>query len=169
MDLDRAIHVLSFNRHEKRPEPFKRTIVSTDPEEVDFPKSCLSLWVIHPVPDTLQNRCEWCHTNPSAYQYGYLILEHVLRRTSERSVDIHSWQDFTNGWIDVHLRSIMVDAHNSRTFRKMSVLEVTSNGCSESLGEVADTANVDRDVVFFWGACEGERMVLPYGDLGTAE
>lgn len=49
------------------------------------------------------------------------------------------------------------------------VLEVAADGFGEGFGEVADAADVHGEVVFFGGGGEGEGVVLPYGDFGTAE
>lgn len=65
----------------------------------------------------------------------------------------------------------MVNTDNRRTFWYLPVafFKVASYNCSEVPGEVADAANMDRDVVFFGSAGKREGVILPYGYLRTAQ
>lgn len=51
----------------------------------------------------------------------------------------------------------------------MAILEVAPYGCSEAFCKVSVTSDVDGYVVLLWGAGEGERVILPDGNLRTAK
>ena len=79
MNLNIAVDILGFNSHEKRPKPFKRAIVTTNPEEVDFAQARPSTpGIIHAVPNALEDRCEWRDTDPCSNENGHLVLGHVF-------------------------------------------------------------------------------------------
>ena len=114
MDLDMAVHVLGFDGHQQRAEPFERAKVSADPEEIDLSKTRLLLRVIHPVPDALQNRSERSNANAGTDQNGNLVLEDVFRCTAEGPIDVDSRENLSNGRIDACAGRSVIDTHNCR-------------------------------------------------------
>ena len=63
VDLDTVLKILRFDGQKQRPEPLKRPEISADPEEVYLPEPRLALGIIHPIPDTLEDRCKRRDTN----------------------------------------------------------------------------------------------------------
>lgn len=119
-----VIHILRFDSHEQRSEPFERTKVSAHPEEINLAKSSLLVRVVHPIPDALEDRSEWCHTDAGTNEYCDLILEDILGSATKRTIDIDSWHDSSNSWINIVANDTSTDAHNSRASR--SILLTTS-------------------------------------------
>src|SRR5688572_28055812 len=78
VNLNATLHILCLNGEEKRAEPFKRTEVTADPEEVYLGKTGLLLGVVHAVPDRLQNRGEGSDTNTGTHEDGDFVLEHIF-------------------------------------------------------------------------------------------
>lgn len=78
VDFDVVLQILSLNRQKERAEPLKGAEVTTDPEEVDFPEASLFLWVVHSVPDALEDGGEWCDTNTCATKNCDLVFKHVF-------------------------------------------------------------------------------------------
>ncbi len=95
------IQVLRLDSRQQRTEPFKRVEITTDPEEVDLPETSLLLGIVHPVPDTLQDRGERGHADTGADQRHHLILEHVFGRAAEWSVDVQTWKNLTQRRVDL--------------------------------------------------------------------
>lgn len=177
MDLDVIRQVLGLDRQQERTEPLETAKVSAYPEEVDFPQSRLLLRVVHAVPDALEDAGEGRDANTCADEQSDLVLEDVFRRASEGPVDVYPRQDSTDRGIHVIglFRRILVHADDCRVLRPFlavfptTLFEVAAQGLAECFGEVADAADVDRDVVLFGCAGEGKGVVLPDGDLGAAE
>lgn len=123
--------------------------------------------VSHTVPDTFQDRCEGRHSNTRANQQGNLILEHIFRGTSERSIDVHARQDATNSRIKIFIACAdFIDSDDRGAFFALftailAAVEVASERFGEGFGEVADTSDVDGNIIFFGGTGERERMILP--------
>lgn len=84
------IHILRFKSHKQRPEPLERAKVPAHPEEIDLPKWSLLVRVVHPIPDTLEDRGKRGDANTRTDKYCNLILEDSLRGTVERTVYINS-------------------------------------------------------------------------------
>lgn len=91
MDLNVAIHILSFNRHQQRSKPFKRPKVSTHPEEVHLSEAGLLPRIVHPVPDALEDRSKRGNTDSGSNKNGDFVLKYVFRSTSKRTINIHPW------------------------------------------------------------------------------
>jgi hypothetical protein len=79
VNLNVVFCILRFDRKKQRPEPLERSEISANPEKVHLPQPRAALWVVHPVPDALQDGGKRRHTNTGAHQYSDLKLEYVLR------------------------------------------------------------------------------------------
>ena len=90
VDLDVVVKILRLDSQQQRPEPLERAEISANPEEVDLSETRPALGVVHPVPDTLQNRSEGRNTNTGTDQDGDFELEHVLGSGTERTIDVDS-------------------------------------------------------------------------------
>jgi len=96
VDLDVIIDVLRLDGQQQRSEPFERSEISADPEEVHLPQSRTgSLRVVHAVPDTLKNGRERSDTDTSTAEDGDFELEHILRGRTERTVNVDSGKNLT--------------------------------------------------------------------------
>jgi hypothetical protein len=78
VNLDMVINILSLDGQKQRSEPFERSEISANPEEVDLPETRAALGVVHPVPDTLQDGRERRDTDTSTYEHGDFKFEHIL-------------------------------------------------------------------------------------------
>lgn len=171
-NLDMIIHILSFNSHEQRPKPLKRSKVLAHPEEIHLPKSSLLAWIIHPVPNTLEDRGERGNANACTDKYCNLILENILRGAAERTVNVDSRHNSSDSWIHVGTGCVLVDAYNCRPIDTLCIiilLEVTAESLAQCLGKIADTPDMDGEVVLLRCASECEWVILPDGYLRTAE
>ena len=145
VDLDVTVHILSFDGHEQRPEPFKRSKVSAHPEEIHFAEPGLLLWVIHPIPDALEDRCKGSHSNAGAHEDGHFVFENVLRRAAKGSIHVDAGEDLANGRIHARASCSVIHTNNRRAFRSLffpTPLELASKGFAKRLGEIAHTADV---------------------------
>ena len=171
MDLDVTVHILRFDGHEQRPEPFKRSKVSAYPEEIHFAEPGLLLRVIHPIPDAFENRSKGSHPDARAHEYGHFVFENVFRRAAKGSIHVDAGEDLANGRI--HRASCpVIHTNNSRAFRSLffpTPLELASKCFAKRLCEITYAADVHRDVVFFGSTGKGEWMILPNRYLWTAE
>lgn len=174
VNLNVIVHVLRLNRQQQRPKPFKRVEVTTDPEEIDLPQARLLPRVRHPVPDALEDRRERRHADARPDQHRHLVLEHILRRRAERSVDVQSRQDLAERAIDPDAAGDPVDSdHLGRVGAPAPLLLLAAKGASQRLGErfreIPHASDVDGDVVFFGSAGQREGMILPQGYLRAAQ
>lgn len=78
VNLNVVLQVLGLDSQKERPEPLQGTKVSADPKEVHLPQPRLPLWIVHPVPNALQNRGERRHTDTRTNQNRNLELEDIL-------------------------------------------------------------------------------------------
>ncbi len=78
VDFNVVVHILGFDSEEERSEPFERSEIATNPEEVDLAKTGLLLWVIHSVPDRLQDGGEGGDTDTRTTEKSNLELEHIF-------------------------------------------------------------------------------------------
>lgn len=102
MDLNSMGLVFTFNSREERAEPFQRSKVTADPEEVDLAQTGLGApTVSHAVPDGLQDRGEWRHADTRTDEQHGLEFEHVFRGRTERPVDVQAREDFREGCLVV--------------------------------------------------------------------
>jgi hypothetical protein len=151
VDLNMIVKILSFDSQEQRPEPLKRAEISANPEKVHFSEASAALRVVHPVPDTLEDRSERCHTDTGTDQYSDFELEHIFRGRTERTVDVNSRENLAK-----------CDLCGSVLFTLRAALFKAASEClSERLRKVADHTNVDGDVVLLRRASERKGMVLP--------
>lgn len=165
MNLDSVTQILRLNSQKQRPKPFEATKIPTDPEEIDFSQTGLSFGIIHPVPNTLQDRGKGRDADTSADENRNFKFENIFRGGTEGTVDEDAGQDTTEGRID----AIFVYGFNDGSVYTTFVGKVAAQDGRDFSGEVARYSHVDGDVVFLGGTGEGERMILPDGDLGTAE
>lgn len=143
--LNMAVHVLRFDSHEQRPEPFKRTKVSAHPKEVNFTQPRLLLRVVHPVPDAFEDGSKGRHPNACTYQYCYFVLEHVFRCTAEGSVHVDAGEYLTYGRIHARTSCLFIHTNDRRalgSFLFPSPLELTSECFAKSFREVTDTPDM---------------------------
>lgn len=138
-----VFQILGFDSQEQGAEPLKRSKVTTDPEKVYLPQPGTALWVVHAIPDTLQDRRKRRDTNTRTDEHRDFELEYVFRGGAEGAVDIDSGQNLAHG-----------DFFAVLVFLAASFLvEVTSKCLTEFAGEVAHHADVDGNVVLF--GCRG--------------
>jgi hypothetical protein len=159
VDLNVVVDILGLDSQEERSEPLKGTEISADPEEVDLPQARATLGVVHPVPDTLQNRGEWRDTNTGTDQYGNFELEHILGCRTKWTIDVHSGQNLAECNLftaSTFFASFLVG---------LSPFEIATKCLSDRAGKVADHTHVYRNVVLFGCARKGEGMVLPDRDF----
>ena len=165
MDFDVVLQVLSFDGEQQRPEPFEGAKVTANPEEVNLSESCLALWVVHAVPDALEDRCERRDTNTGTAKHSDFELEYVLRGTAKRSINVHAREDSLQSWVRVCLGCLLHDRFVCPTLP----IKFSTKCFGKRPGKVAHATDMDRDVVFFRCACEGKGVVLPDRDFGTAQ
>ncbi|KFY06156.1 hypothetical protein V491_08819 [Pseudogymnoascus sp. VKM F-3775] len=72
------IHILRLNSEQQATEPLETTKVPADPEEVDLAQPRLLLWVVHPVPDALEDGGEGGDADTGTDEYGGFVLEDVF-------------------------------------------------------------------------------------------
>jgi hypothetical protein len=161
MDLDTVIVVLGLNSQEQRPEPLKGSEISAHPEEVYFAKPRASLRVVHAVPDTLEDGCERRDTNTSTNEHSNFELEDVFRGGAEGTVNVDTGKDLAQ------CNFVAVFAFPTLFIRLL--FGVAAQSFAEGFGEVTDHTDVDGDVVFFGGAGERERVILPDRHFGAAQ
>lgn len=154
------IHVLRLNSQKQASEPFERAKVTADPEEVDFSESSLALRIVHSVPDALENGREWCHANTSTNKDGNLEFEDVFRGTAEWSIDVDSWENASQTWVNTIFVDALDDGAAVRTLVTFS-LPFAAENSGELPGEIADHTHVDGDVVLLRGAGKREWVILP--------
>lgn len=141
-----VIHILHFNSHEQRPEPFERAKVLADPEEIHLSKSSLLTRGVHSIPDALEDRSERCHADAGTDKYCDLILENILSSTTEGTIKIDSRHDSSNPWIHIGTNGTSTNAHDSGASRSILLtarLEVATQSLTQHFREVADATNVD--------------------------
>ncbi len=78
VNLDMIVHVLGFDGEEQGTEPLEGAEISADPEEVDFAETGLLLWVVHSVPDRLQDGGERSNPDTSTAEKSDLKLEYIF-------------------------------------------------------------------------------------------
>lgn len=172
VDLDVAVHILRFDGHEQRPEPFERSKVSAHPEEIHFPEPGLLLGVIHPIPDALEDRSKGGHSDARAHEHGHFVFENILRRAAKGSIHIDAGEDFANRRIHARASCSVIHTNNGRALRSLFLptpLELASKCFAKRLGEITHAADVHGNVVLLGSTGQGEWMVLPNGYLWAAE
>lgn len=110
VDLDALVDVLRLDGEQQRAEPLEGPKVSAHPEEVHLCETRLALRVVHAVPDGLENRRERRDSDTGSDEHRDLVLEHILGRGAERSVDVHAGENTAEG--GVHVGVVAVDAHH---------------------------------------------------------
>lgn len=158
MNLNELVQILGLEGQQKRLEPFERLLVSANPEEVDLVQLGGLGGVVDSVPDTLQNTGERRHSDTGSEQYRHLVLEDILRGSSEGSVNHDPGQN-------CHQTIAIAQT----LFPLSDTLCVTSEFLGQLLGKVSDDTHVDTNVVLLGCAGECKRMPLPERDLGAAE
>lgn len=158
VDLDMVVQILGFNGEEERAEPFKGSEISANPEEVDLSESSAALGVVHAVPDTLEDGSEGRYTDTGTYEDSDFEFEHILGCGTEGAIDVDSGKNLAEGKF---IRTIL--------FTFAAAFEAAAQRLSEGLGEITNHTHVDGNVIFLGSTGEREGMVLPDGDLGTAE
>lgn len=103
MDFDPVLQILRFNSQKQRSEPFQRAKVTHDPEEIHLPQSGLALWIVHPIPDALQDTRERCDTDTCTAKNSNLKLEDVFRSRSEGPIDINTGKNAAQSGIFVRI------------------------------------------------------------------
>lgn len=171
MNFNPVGQILSLNCKKQRPEPFERAKVTTDPEEIHFAEPCLLPRIIHPIPNTLQDRRKRRHADARADKDGNFILEDILRGAAERSINVHPWKNPADSRIDVVTAGLLVHTDHRGCFTLLALAagEVATQGLSQGAGKVAHAANVYGDVVLLRSTRQSERVVLPEGYLRTAQ
>ena len=105
------------------------------------------MWVVHAVPDALEDGCEGRDADPGPDQEGRLEFEDVFGGGAEGAVDVDARQHFADRGVDVMTFGVPVNADDGRTSGSgVSVglgLELAAQGCREGFGEVADDTDVD--------------------------
>ncbi len=162
MNLDVVLKILSFDGQKKGTEPFERTEISADPEEVHLPQSGAALGIVHAVPDALENGGERCDTNTSTNENSNFELEHIFGGRTEGAINVYAGKNLAESDF---LAALTLLALLSTGF----AFKVAAEGFAKGLGEVTDHTDVNGDVVLFRCAGESERMVLPDGNLGAAQ
>ena len=161
MNLNVIVHILRLNSHEQRSEPLERSEIPANPEEIYFSEPSLLFRVVHTVPDALEDGGKRSHANSSTNEDCNLILENVLRRASKGPIKVHSRQYSADSRVPVGLLSIVIQTYDLRLGLFVFV-ESAANGFGERLCEITNTADVNREIVFFWGASQRKWMILPY-------
>jgi hypothetical protein len=155
VDLNVVIDILGFDGQEERPEPLEGAKISANPEKVDLPQSRAALWVVHPVPDALENGGEGCDTNTGTDQYRNFELEHIFRCRTKGSVNVHSGQDLAE-------RNLFTASTLLACFLAwFGPFDIAAKCFSDRAGKVTDHTHMDGNVVLFRSARECEGMVLP--------
>lgn len=155
------IQILRLNRRQQRPKPLEAAKVPAYPEEIHFPEPRLLFGVIHAIPHTLQDTRKRRNSNPGTDKDGNLVFKDILGGATEGAVEVDAGEDTAYGGVAVRLLGVVVEADNLG-FVVFVVLKVAANGFGKGFGEAANAADVYREVVLLGGACEGERVVLPY-------
>ena len=158
MDLNKVVQILRLERQQQRLEPFKRLLVTTDPEKVHLVQLGRFGWVVDSVPDTFEHRGKRRHTDTGTHEHCHLVLEDVLRGCSKRSINHDPRQD--------RHKSIAIA---QGLLPLANAFCITSQLFAQLLGEIADDTHMDRQVILLWGTGQRERMPLPQRDLGAAQ
>ena len=141
MDLNRVLLILSLDRRQQRLKPLQAAEVSTHPEEVHlFQPSLVRRRGTHAVPDRLQYRCKWRHTNTSAHEQCGFEFENVFRCRPERPIEVYSWKQLLQAVIPTFGGWCHGD-----DFTPLLLLTLrlhASKGFAKGLGEVADHSDM---------------------------
>ena len=78
MDFDAVLKILGLDGLEQAAKPLHGAKVSDDPEEVNLPQTSLTLRIVHPIPDRLQDTGKRRDTNTCTTKNCNFILEDVL-------------------------------------------------------------------------------------------
>jgi hypothetical protein len=162
VDLNAVIVILGLDSQKQRSEPLKRSKISAHPEEVHFPQPCASLWVVHAVPDTLEDGGERRDTDTGTDEHGNFEFKDVFGGGTEGAVDVDSGKDLAECDLVAVFALLAL-------FARLGPFGVAAERFAEGFGEVADHADVHGDVVFFGGAGECEGVVLPDGHFRAAQ
>jgi len=167
IDLDTTARVLFLDGVQERVEPLGCTEVTDDPGEVDFGESggFGVSEVVHAVPDRLEDGGERCYSDAGADEENGFVVEEVLGCGTEGAVDHDTRKDLVEGRIGLGAYNLGSVAARFLVFFP----EVASESFGEGFGEVADDADVDRDVVLFGCGGESERVPLEVADIGTVD
>lgn len=78
VDLDEMADILSLDGQKKRAEPFKRSKVTANPEEIHLVETRLLLRIVGTVPDGLEDAGEGSDTDTGTHKNGYFVFEDVF-------------------------------------------------------------------------------------------
>lgn len=93
MYLNLILQILRLNRKQKTPEPLKTSKIPTNPKEIHLPQPRLSLRILHPIPNTLQNARERGYADAGADEDCDFELEDVFGGGAEGAVDVDAGED----------------------------------------------------------------------------
>ena len=156
VDLNAVLGVLLFDGVQQGVEPLRRAEVTNDPREVHLGQArrLRGVEVVHAVPDVLEDRGERRHTDTSTDEQNGLIVEEVLGRGAEGTVNHDTREHAVN-------RGVSGGADNLAAGVLLALalpLEVTADSLSKRTREVTDDTDVDRDVVLLGrAACMSAR------------
>lgn len=144
-------------------EPLKGRGIFADPNELDTAQTRRRVRPSPHVVDVFENGCPRGDANASADQNGNFVVEDVFGRRSIRTVNADRWHGLAI------LQCDFVHAHGIQGIVFFRLGRAGAEGITESAGEVANLADVDRDVVVKGAGGDGERVPLSGGDVGDVE
>ena len=142
-----TIHLSFFYFLQEGLEPTKRWRITADPEELNTLQSTEVTFPLA-VPNVLKNGSEWRYTNTSTDEQHGLVVQEVLRRRTERTVDHDSGKDAVEGRVSGGTEDLALAA----LLALILLAEIATARLRQSLGKVADDTDVDGDVVLLRGA-----------------
>lgn len=151
VDLDPVLRVLLLDCVQERVEPLRRAEVTDDPREVHLGKAgrLRVVEVVHAVPDRLQDRRERRDTDTSTDEEDGLIVQEVLGRRAEGTVNHDTGEDTVDGRVR---RSANNLAAGLALFAPTLLPEVTADSRGKRTSEVTGDTDVDGDIVLLRGA-----------------
>jgi hypothetical protein len=112
---------------------------------------------VYPIEQHL--RSERSDTNTSTDKQDRLIVQEILRRRAERTVDHDTGKDLIKRRRNDPTASILLTL----------AIKVATDSLGKLAREITNNTNVDRDIVFLGGASEREGVPLEVGDFRAAD
>ena len=159
VNFDPVLSVLIFNSFQEGMEPLCAAKVTDDPSKVNLGEArwLRVVHVVHAVPDRFQyaviklessvflsngrnSRGKWCNTDTSTDKQDSFIVQKVLRRATEWTIDHDAWKCPVQGWVRVGAYHHTTDGIY---FLLLLGIEIATEGLGECRSKVAYDTNMN--------------------------
>jgi len=172
-----GVHLGSFDFLEQTLEPTERRSIPADPKEFDTAERTERAFLL-PVPDVLEDRGEWSHTNTSTNENSDFGVEHILSGCTVGTINANNGQGAAVG-VGIEFDKVST-AEGGLGIFLLRGLEgsgseglddgrTSANTFAETLGPVTDLTDVDGNIGIFGSRRDGKGMPLPVRDIGNLD